>query len=97
MITPVNFHNFFNSANRKYPAAFKIWLLWLEVFRERVGWSDLFADNIVFGKPPGCIQHGIFLEFLKESNYEKYCIHLSEFNMSKVFDDVFKAIESLNQ
>jgi len=97
MITPVNFHNFFNGANSKYPNAFKTWLLWLEVFRERVSWSDLFADNIVFGDLPGCLQAGMLVEFLKERQ-DFDSIQLSQFDMAQAFDDVFKAIElNLNQ
>ncbi len=96
--------NFWNELAEKYPEQMKQFGLWIDEYKKRVGWHNLFHldnPNAFQGGPsnfkrkyhelPIAMQFGIFYQFTVES--EEYDLFYQDVAVPKTMDDINDCIE----
>lgn len=69
--------NFWNDLMEKYPEEMKLFCAWIDEYKKKVDWNNLFASTVNAKIPkyhdlPIAMQFGIFLQFAKESWNESW-------------------------
>lgn len=65
----LNKENYWNEMQAKYPEAMQIFLDWIDKYKVKVGWANLFHHGIKFHDLPFEFQNGVLARFDIESMY----------------------------
>lgn len=59
----LNKRNYWNDIQLKFPDAMKVFSKWIDEYKAKVGWTDLFPNGVKFHDLPFEMQNGILARF----------------------------------
>lgn len=65
----LNKENYWNEIKAQYPDAMKIFLEWIDKYKEKIGWGKFFVEGIKFHDLPFEFQNGVIARFDIECLY----------------------------
>ena len=86
--------NFFDEIKSSCPKAFDLFLKWIDEYKARVGWSDIFPNGVKFHDLPIEMQTGILERFDDEQFMNKNSVNRIVENDIKGIKYSFSFIEN---
>ena len=90
--------NFWNALTEKYPEEMQKFGEWIDEYKERVDWDNLFnglkgpfTSSPKYHELPTAVQFGIFYQFTVEN--EEYDLFYQDVAVPKTMDDIKDCIE----
>lgn len=92
--------NFWNDLEEKYPEAMKVFRDWLDTYKQKVHWDDLFGihqrkhywGDIKYHHLPIAMQIGIFIEFARERGGCEWEVDLFEVDWKEDISGYFERV-----
>lgn len=86
---------FWNKIKDRYPEGFNHFVEWIDRYKEEVGWSKLFGDNIKFHDLPTDMQYGIIARFDSEKHNGKEAADRIRSNIPKEVTGLIEEVHTL--
>lgn len=95
----LNKQNFFNEMGDRYPFAHHLFLLWIDEFKNKIGWKSIFNEQTKFHDLPFELQFGILCRLLggkthKENGEFKFDINEMRGELTTFYVKTNAAIEA---
>lgn len=103
----LNKYNYWNDIQSRFPDAMKVFSKWIDEYKAKVGWTDLFPNGVKFHDLPFEMQNGILARFDIECSKGVFTGHGSVYyesnrplyvqGFTNLFDDLQKQIDKQKQ
>ena len=86
--------NFWNEMKDRYPHAVDVFCRWIDGYKEKVGWADIFGQKVKFHDLPYELQMGIMNRFFIETyaGEEEYTVNCQ----SRYKEEMILSLKQLN-